>query len=111
MVRDSTRSSYRGHILVHLRPRLGGVLLAELHVGHLERVFAGLLRCGMSAATARRVHATLRSALNAAAWDSRQSCPPSGQRSSSAPSPGRRPFGSGDLYVREHPDDVDEVQL
>jgi integrase len=64
MVRDSTRSAYRGHIRLHLRPRLGGILLAELHVGHLERVFTGLLRGGMTAATARRVHATLRSALN-----------------------------------------------
>ena len=63
-VRDSSRSSYRGHIRLHLRPRLGGLLLAELHVGHLERVFTGLLRGGMTAATARRVHATLRSALN-----------------------------------------------
>jgi integrase len=65
-VRDSTRSSYRGHIGLHLRPRLGGVLLAELHIGRLEQVFTGLLRGGMTAATARRVHATLRSALNAA---------------------------------------------
>lgn len=66
-VRDSTRRACAAHIRLHLAPQLGSVLLAELHAGHLERAFTALLgKQGMSAATARRVHATLRSALNAA---------------------------------------------
>jgi len=66
-VRDSTRRAYAAHIRLHLAPRLGTILLAELHAGHLEKAFMALLgRQGMSPAMARRVHATLRSALNAA---------------------------------------------
>jgi integrase len=43
------------------------VLLGELHIGHLQKVFTALLKEeGMMPATARRVHSTLRSALNAA---------------------------------------------
>ncbi|MGH3158522.1 MAG: tyrosine-type recombinase/integrase [Streptosporangiaceae bacterium] len=66
-LRENTRRGYTAHIHRYLIPHLGTVLLAELHIGHLEQVFTALLRNeGMSAATARRVHSTLRSALNAA---------------------------------------------
>jgi len=66
-VRDSTRRAYAAHIRLHLAPHVGGVLLDELHTGHLEKLFTTLLgRQGLSVAMARRVHATLRSALNAA---------------------------------------------
>ena len=65
-LRENTRRGYAAHIDRYLIPHLGTVLLAELHIGHLEKVFTALLKEeGMSAATARRVHCTLRSALNA----------------------------------------------
>jgi len=48
-------------------PHLGTVLLAEADIGHQEKVFTALLRLdGLTTATVRRVHSTLRSALNAA---------------------------------------------
>jgi integrase len=66
-LRESTRRGYAAHIDRYLIPHLGMVLLAELHIGHLENLFTALLKNqGMSAASARRVHSTLRSALNAA---------------------------------------------
>jgi integrase len=65
-LRDSTRRGYQGHVRCHLRPRLRGVLLADLDVARLQRLFAGMLEAGMTEATVRRVYCTLRSALNAA---------------------------------------------
>ena len=59
-LRESTRRGYAAHIDRYLIPHLGMVLLAELHIGHLENLFTALLKKqGMSAATARRVHSTL----------------------------------------------------
>jgi site-specific recombinase XerD len=65
-LRENTRRGYAAHIHRYLILHLGTVLLAELHIGHLEKVFTALLKEGMTAATARRVHSTLRSALNTA---------------------------------------------
>jgi len=65
-LRDSTRRGYQGHLRCHLRPRLQGVLLADLDVARLQRLFAGMLEAGVTEATVRRVYCTLRSALNAA---------------------------------------------
>jgi hypothetical protein len=66
-VREKTLRGYTAHMRLHLVPHLGQVLLAELDTGHLDRAFTALLRHdGVSAATACRVLATLRSALNAA---------------------------------------------
>ena len=66
-VRDKTLRGYTAHVRRHLVPHLGAVLLAELDVGHLDRAFTALLRQdGVTVATAHRVLATLRSALNAA---------------------------------------------
>jgi len=65
-LRDSTRRGYQSHVRCHLRPRLRGVLLADLDVARLQRLFAGMLEAGMTEATVRRVYCTLRSALNAA---------------------------------------------
>jgi hypothetical protein len=56
----------RSHIRLHLRRALGGVLLRELDIGHVEKAFQRLFDEGMTPATARRVFSTLRSALNAA---------------------------------------------
>jgi integrase len=54
-------------VRLHLVPHLGQVLLAELDVAHLDRSFTALLRQdGVTVATAHRVLAALRSALNTA---------------------------------------------
>jgi hypothetical protein len=65
-LRDSTRRMYRGHIRLYFRRLLDGVLLRELHIGHVQDAFRRLFDEGMTAATARRLFSTLRSALNAA---------------------------------------------
>jgi len=65
-LRDSTRRMYQGHIRLYFRRLLDGVLLRELHIGHVQDAFQRLFDEGMTAATARRLFSTLRSALNAA---------------------------------------------
>ena len=65
-LRDNTRRVYKSHGRQHLRRVFGGVLLRELDVALVEQAFARLFAEGMSAATARRVFSTLRTALNAA---------------------------------------------
>jgi site-specific recombinase XerD len=65
-LRDSTRRMYRSHIRLYFRRLLDGVLLRELHIGHVQDAFQRLFDEGMTAATARRLFSTLRSALNAA---------------------------------------------
>jgi integrase len=57
---------YQGHIRLYLSRLLNGVLLSELHIGHIRDTFRRLFDEGMTAATARRLFSTLRSALNAA---------------------------------------------
>jgi hypothetical protein len=57
---------YQGHIRLYFRRLLDGVLLRELHIGHVQDAFQRLFDEGMTAATARRLFSTLRSALNAA---------------------------------------------
>jgi integrase len=66
-LRDSTRRIYRSHIRLHFRRLFDGILLSELHVGHVEQAFRQLFDEGMTPATARRLFSTLRTALNAAA--------------------------------------------
>ena len=73
-LRDSTRRMYLSHIRLYLCRMLDGVLLRELHIGHVQDTFQRLFDEGMTAATARRLFSTLRSALNAAVrerliWD------------------------------------------
>ena len=53
-LRDSTRRIYRSHIRQHLRRLFDGVVLSELHVGHVEMAFRRLFDDGMIPATARR---------------------------------------------------------
>jgi hypothetical protein len=66
-LRATTMRSYSAHVRRYLIPHLGMVLLAELDAGHLEKVFTALLtQEKLTVATLRRVHSTLRSALNAA---------------------------------------------
>ena len=65
-LRDSTRRMYQSHIRLYFRRLHAGVLLRELHIGHVQDAFQRLFDEGMTAATARRLFSTLRSALNAA---------------------------------------------
>jgi integrase len=71
-LRASTSRGYAAHIRAYLIPYLGGVPLAELSAGDVQSMFTAIIRgeaalgYPVSAATLRRIHATLRAALNAA---------------------------------------------
>lgn len=66
-LRLSSRAAYCSHLDLYLRPVLGHLRLGELRAQHVDQLLALLLEeRGVSAATARRVHATLRGALNSA---------------------------------------------
>ena len=41
-LRDSTRRMYQGHIRLYFRRLLDGVLLRELHIGHVQDAFQRL---------------------------------------------------------------------
>lgn len=69
-LRPTTVQSYASHIRLYLGPHLGHILLADLRPHHLDPMYAELL-CDdrdrtRKAATVRRIHATLRAALNTA---------------------------------------------
>ena len=74
-IRPATRASYEAHVRVHLGPTLGRCRLDELTPPMVQaaftRIAATRTRTGqpLSPATVRRVHATLRAALNAALRD------------------------------------------
>ena len=65
-LRASTRASYRGHIDAYLVPTLGGLTLTQVTVRDVQGLHAALSAAGVSAELARRIHATLSSALSAA---------------------------------------------
>jgi integrase len=69
-IRATTRRAYEGHIRVYLIPHIGGLPLRTLRADHLDRMYEsirrGEQRRAPSAATIRRIHATLRTALNSA---------------------------------------------
>lgn len=66
-IRPTTRRGYESHVRLYLGPHLGRVMLAELRPHHLDAMYAALAKgTDRSPATVHRVHATLRSALNAA---------------------------------------------
>jgi integrase len=71
-LRASTSRGYAAHVRGYLVPYLGGILLAELSPGDVQGMFTAIIRGDaalgrpVSAATLRRIHATLRAALNAA---------------------------------------------
>lgn len=72
-VRPSTRCAYASHAHIYLIPRLGHVSLQKLNRADIRAMFGELaiggVRGPLSAATIRRIHATLRVALNAALAD------------------------------------------
>jgi integrase len=71
-LRASTSRGYAAHIRAYLIPYLGGVPLGELSPGDVQGMFTAIIRgeaalgYPVSAATLRRIHATLRAALNGA---------------------------------------------
>ncbi len=69
-LRPSTKKSYREHLTLYLVPHLGHVRLRDLRPHHVDDMISRLLaaprRRPLSAMTVKHVHATLRTALNAA---------------------------------------------
>jgi hypothetical protein len=69
-LRPGTRRSYRQHIDDYLIPHLGSLRLEQLRAAHvstmIDCMLAGTERLHPGPSTVRRVHATLRSALNTA---------------------------------------------
>ncbi len=71
-LRASTSRGYAAHVRGYLVPYLGGIPLAELSPGDVQGMFTAIIRGEaalgrpVGAATLRRIHATLRAALNAA---------------------------------------------
>ena len=62
-LRESTVLSYRGHVGNYLVPLLGDMPLAEVGAGEVEALHEMLAAAGISTALARRIHATLSTAL------------------------------------------------
>jgi integrase len=71
-LRASTSRGYAAHVRAYLVPYLGGIPLAELSPADVQAMFAAIIRGEavlghpVGAATLRRIHATLRAALNSA---------------------------------------------
>jgi len=65
-LRQSTARAYRGHIDQYLRPHLGRTRLRDLRPQHVDQLLITLDNGKRKAATVRRIHATLRSALTTA---------------------------------------------
>jgi integrase len=66
-LRATTLRGYASHLRLYLIPHLGGIKLVDLRPSHLDAMYDALLKEDVrSAATIRRVHATVRSALSAA---------------------------------------------
>jgi integrase len=76
-IRPTTFLSYQGHVQCHVIPSLGTLPLQQLSASHLNAFYSLLLtegrgkgKGGISAATVRRVHATLHRALrDAVRWN------------------------------------------
>lgn len=68
-VRGSTRTSYTGHVELHISPLLGGIPLDRLQPPDVRRLIDDLERKELSPGTIHRVIGTLRIALNAAVGD------------------------------------------
>lgn len=62
-LRESTAASYRGHLANYLVPLLGDIPLADVGAGEVAALHEMLAAAGISTPLARRIHATLSSAL------------------------------------------------
>lgn len=71
-LRPNTARSYAGHVDLYLKPHLGAVPLDRLRVGHVAAMFEAIAAGNgdrerpVGPATAQRIRATLRAALNGA---------------------------------------------
>ena len=65
-VRPATAATYERAVRLYLVPSLGATRLQALRGGHLNGLYAELVRDGLSPATIRQVHAVIRRACNAA---------------------------------------------
>ncbi len=68
-LRPSTKKSYREHINLYLIPYLGHLRLRDLSATHIDEMITQIAKRDgrqLTAATIRRIYATLRTALNAA---------------------------------------------
>ncbi len=65
-VQPNTWVSYDRHVRVHVKPRLGHILLTKLEPAHVEQLYADLERDGVSAAMRRKIGTTLGTALRQA---------------------------------------------
>lgn len=75
-VAPRTRTSYQGHIDLHISPLLGGIRVNELRPSDVRRLVADRLKAGKSPATVRRIVATLSIALGQAVDERRLSSNP-----------------------------------
>ena len=64
--RATTHASYKGHVDLHLKPRIGSVKLVKLTPAHVASLYATMEREGKSARLQQMIHATLHRALNIA---------------------------------------------
>lgn len=69
-LRPSTRRAYESHIRTYFKPLIGQIKLSALRADHLDVMYdairAGKIREAPGAATVRRIHATLHSAMTTA---------------------------------------------
>jgi integrase len=68
-IRPRTWRSYEAHVRLWIGPSVGPVPLTRLGPVHVRRLLAAVVGAGRKAATAERVHATLRAALGQAQRD------------------------------------------
>lgn len=68
-IEPSTRTSYEGHVRLHISPLLGGILVDRLQPADVRRLIRELERKRLKPATIGLVVTTLRIALNAAVAD------------------------------------------
>ena len=61
-----TYEAYEYHVRLHLRPALGAVKLKQLRAEQLQRLYADLLKRGLSPKTVRNCHGCIASALEQA---------------------------------------------
>jgi integrase len=61
-----TYATHRQQVLSHIVPAIGRVKLEALRKAHVDRLYADLLRGGLSPSSVRRVHAVLHAALEEA---------------------------------------------
>jgi integrase len=68
-VEPGTWESYERCVRLHIRPRIGAILLAQLRKVHVEKMFADMQREGMSGGNAKKVSEVLSTALQHAVGD------------------------------------------